>query len=242
MILQNATSLWNSAAVYAGQIAAIAGMLYGTWRYVVRPFIVRPLILGKEERALMMKKITEISISQTATAEVINKELAHNGGGSIKDVIAAIQRAVHITQQRMLAIQDDAEYGMFVADPKGAKTFVNRTMSVITERPAADLLGWAWVNALSYGCRDKVREEWDEAMEQERPFVSEHEYITPSGIIKPVRVVSYPVRDTKGNICEHVGTVRLTREFAHKRKTDFKCSDPVCPLLNSGEPKLQGSA
>lgn len=121
------------------------------------------------------ESLRETVNQHSASLEFIRKELTHNGGGSVKDMArdAAVNSSRTLT---LIRARDDMDSNTayFVADAEGEYSWVSETFLNWTKYQQVDLHGFGWMNAVYPEDRGKVREEWDNAIADDRDFMMEY--------------------------------------------------------------------
>ncbi len=103
--------------------------------------------------------------------------------------------------------------GIFRTDADGRYLTVNAHWSEITGLASAEALGQGWAQALHPDDRDRVAEEWNRAMRENRNFASEYRLQRPDGAVIPVLGQALAERDARGEIIGFIGAVAdRTRE------------------------------
>lgn len=100
----------------------------------------------------------------------IAKELKPNGGSSISDKVNAIWTRQGMTAARVGMLLDESDSLLWLSDVEGRQLWSSRALIEITERPAADLLGWGWVNVIHPDDRNRIRDVWVACLRDVRNF------------------------------------------------------------------------
>jgi PAS domain S-box-containing protein len=114
----------------------------------------------------------------------IKKELTHNGGSSMKDIITALNDKVsHICDNssylanqfsRLEALQksivNTSDRPTFETDVSGSCIFANKAFLNLIGRSFDDVKNFGWINIVHPDDRHFVKKEWDAALEDNRNF------------------------------------------------------------------------
>jgi PAS domain S-box-containing protein len=145
-----------------------------------------------------LEGVKEIKV---AVAEIL-AQMKPNGGKSIKDVVGqmkimldtlTLEMAHQRTAQEIAA--DAAGLLIMRADTDGRITWVSKS---IRERFGAvdegAFLGWSWLNHVLPEDRDRTRERWERAIEDESELTDEYRIVTNTGLTASVIDHSKPVK------------------------------------------------
>jgi PAS domain S-box-containing protein len=145
------------------KIGAILGSLGLSWAAIFRP---------------IKRVIAKKAIENKEKAEKINKilkELAPNGGASLRDVINRIEHNTIRLENRFRAYVDlSNETGVFESDANGKWVFANKVLCDYLGLHPEQVMGNGWINGLFGADRQKVWDEWKLAIEQKRDFNMEY--------------------------------------------------------------------
>ncbi|RTE87273.1 MULTISPECIES: GGDEF domain-containing protein [Gammaproteobacteria] len=96
--------------------------------------------------------------------------------------------------------------GHFMANREGRLEYVNETFMTMTGHTREALLKGAFVDGFQEEDKQGIREQWLEALNEEREYEAEVQFLNPDGIVKWFHIQSKPVVD-HGICLGHVGTV-----------------------------------
>lgn len=138
---------------------------------------------------------------RSSVAEVV-KELKPNGGSSLRDavnLIVAKQRARDNTTEH---------YGVFETDKNGGCTHCNLQYLRLTGRTQEEVIGNGWVNCIYPEDRAYVREQWAEAVQDNRDFEMQYRMVNADG--EPFEVIGRAVvmKDQTGRAIGYYGTIQ----------------------------------
>lgn len=134
-------------------------------------------------------------------------QLRPNGGDSLLDRIARIELAIYTNIQKNRHLFSVQRLPYWESDAHGAFIHASDALGDITGLPPVNLLGNGWVAALHPEDRERVFDEWTDAVEQKRAFVERYRFIHKDKSITYVQGQALPVLDAKGNITAFVGTL-----------------------------------
>lgn len=133
------------------------------------------------------------------------EEFKPNGGSSLRDAIDRLEKKSSLSEQRIRALISYSDIPCFESDAKGQCVWVSKKWCEFAGISMEEAHGNGWVVALPEHERDRVFEEWQSAIEQQREFVLTYDF----GINKPIKVktVATVIRDKKDNIISFFGTL-----------------------------------
>ena len=155
----------------------------------------------------------------TDTVAQIKSEFGSNGGGSARDALNRIELRQILSDQKLWALHMDSGVGIFETDENGECIKVNRTYLKISGRTETEVMGKGWVLCIAEYDRERVFEEWNNAVEQQREFYLEYDFVNADGQSFPVLGIAHPLRDNKGKIKGWMGLVR-PHSLGNKHDTD----------------------
>jgi len=113
------------------------------------------------------------------SVQFIVSEFRPNDGKSNRDVLNRIELRQVLQEQRQKAILSDMSVGVFETDKEGEFVWVNRKYLRMTGRAPDEVKGSGWINTVAVRDRERVTQEWNSAIEEEREFESKFMLITP---------------------------------------------------------------
>lgn len=176
--------MWSlaDAGIFARDIAAVSAVLFGVYRYGVRPRVVVPIqdFAVEVREALVSVKRLEPQVTEMRAA------LGPNGGKSLADVI-------HRTAGRLNLMVDGLKTPTWEASMDGANMRVNPAFEVAFGYSAAELRGHGWKNLLHTDDAAKYFEAWESAVHDVRVFhFRGARFVTKSGLDVAVDVSASP--------------------------------------------------
>ncbi|MDX1654790.1 MAG: PAS domain S-box protein, partial [Candidatus Competibacteraceae bacterium] len=106
---------------------------------------------------------------------------------------------------RTLAVH--APVGIFEADLAGRIRYINKYVVQLLGRPAEQLLGENWIQALHPHDRDLVITTWQAAVVENRGDSLQYRFLRPNQELVWVFGSSVPLRDWQDNVIGHLGTL-----------------------------------
>lgn len=126
----------------------------------------------------------------------------------IKDAVCRIETSNQYILNRILIMLHEDPMPVFEADKSGEYVWVNNAYMKMSGKPFQDLNGFGWLNTITPKYRDKVRNEWNLSIKEERSFDMDYVITGSLGEYIPVHTKTYPMKDLKGEILGHMGFVK----------------------------------
>ena len=144
-----------------------------------------------------------------AAINEIRKEVKPNGGSSMRDELRRYGHDVRQLGATMRAYFENSDDGLFEADSHGRFSYINETLRRWCDRSRSDLFGFGWFSCVADHDRDKVRDEWLEAVAEKREFRQRFAMVSAAGNEFSVDVLARPVPDAvTGDVTVYVGHIR----------------------------------
>lgn len=104
---------------------------------------------------------------------IISAQVMPNGGSSLADSVKRVEEGLQGVTKTVSAmsltmrVRDDSDprRGTFEADQHGLLVDCNKTYLRWTGRTLQEMFGWGWINAVHHDDRERVRDEWQQAIE-----------------------------------------------------------------------------
>ncbi len=112
-----------------------------------------------------------------------------------------------MSDQLFRTLAELAPVGIFRTDASGHCLYVNERLCAITGLSVDAAAGFGWTAALHPDDRERVTEEWTQALRGGRPFISEYRFQTAEQKIAWVVGQAQAELDQQGNVVGYVGTV-----------------------------------
>lgn len=168
-----------------------------------------------EPRVIRRRQINELVVNFPKLTESIAKiehEVLTNSGSSMKDSMIRIEKN-HVWFFSKFRHNDQiAHEALFESDEKGNLIFVNRSLCELLAVAENDLLNRAWLMRIEPGCRERVKNEWKEAIDNKIPLESRQTVIDPrDGELFEIRVHAQPHLDGQSNLIGFFGHVQIVK-------------------------------
>jgi PAS domain S-box-containing protein len=201
-------------------LCALVGTLYAAYTKVLRPWYrrkVSPLVEGVQSLVMLphVVRTTNQMVAMEKTISSIAAEVRPNGGSSLRDAInrvetnnTAIADSVGLIAGTLRANMDtDPSRGMFECSPDGQNIWVSKTYCRWLNRTEGELLGFGFLSCIHVDDRETVREEWEHARRDVRPYGGRMRLLRTDGSVLLVDVAAVPLlRDGKAQ--RWTGSVR----------------------------------
>jgi PAS domain S-box-containing protein len=190
---------WELWAPITTTIAAVVTTAILLWRTGRRPVF---KALGRVHKAL--NPIASISEKLGR----IEAQLGPNGGKSIWDKLDSMDKRGRLTSARVNALLDSQAGLTWESDLNGQQTRASDALVAMSGRPAAELRGWGWVNAIHWDDRRRISDAWAKAIVEKRVFDERCRLVTPHGRMYHGRLIAKPY-SVDGDVVCFMGTVEL---------------------------------
>lgn len=169
----------------------------------------------RQARAAMPRMLLELSQAFTAHRAFVDHELRPNNSSSIRDAIDRIERMGCETGTRvnmvvgMIRHQADANRteATFESDSEGLCLWVNATYLRWTGSHQELVIGWGWINTIAHNDRERLRDEWEAAIDERRAFSSTYRMLDANGAPFTVECKANPIRDAHGDVVKWMGNI-----------------------------------
>lgn len=129
------------------------------------------------------------------------KEFKPNGGSSIRDSLNRLETSVAATRQTSLTLASVLGVAYFQTDTHGDYTYVSKEWQRMAEMFAEDALGSGWINGVDHSHRNRVLNEWKEAIHYRRS-VKIHCQMASGAT---VHITATPIKSQSGILEGYVG-------------------------------------
>jgi PAS domain S-box-containing protein len=153
--------------------------------------------------AALKKNLEDLSQSMG----VIMRELLPNGGRSMRDVVNRIEESNIAQDLRMKALFSNHSDATVEFDWEGKLIWANRTYMRLVGRDLGDLAGYGWLNSIYYEDRERVKGEWDEAIDQGRDWETSFRRVRSDGDVIKVAIKATAMRNPAGKVVGFMATV-----------------------------------
>jgi anti-anti-sigma factor len=142
---------------------------------------------------------------------------ADRGPAPVPDASADLSAALFEERERYRTLVTQAPVGIWVADRRGATTFVNDNVAQLYGRRAAELVGTAWADGVHPDDRARVIAGWVAAVRGGTVWESTHRLVATDGSVRDVRASARPLRDPAGEVTGFLGT---TSDVTEERRAE----------------------
>lgn len=146
----------------------------------------------------------EVSRQNAQHLSAIRSELSPNGGSSLKDQVTKIAMRMDISDQIRRVLADGRELALFETDASGSCVWVNGTYSRLVGMPPAAFQGFGWVNAIHPDDRERISEEWEFAVDQQREFRGLVRLFDAADVVHAMHCSATPLR-SNGKLVGYFG-------------------------------------
>ncbi len=179
---------------FGGALIAIGTI----WRYVFVP--------AKKFIQNINKTINDIS-NIYPTLEKIALDFKPNGGNSLRDVVDRVDLRLAFLEQKYNALVEFDDIGLFEMDKKGHCTWVSESWCKITGIKIEEAKIHGWVTSINHEDREKVFEEWKNAVEQQRSFLLKYR-VRENGESRLIESRAVPLRSKTGDLIGYIGRIK----------------------------------
>ncbi|HYH29471.1 MAG TPA: SpoIIE family protein phosphatase [Pseudonocardia sp.] len=128
---------------------------------------------------------------------------------------AELGRTLFDEQERYRSLLSQAPVGIWVADRRGATTFVNEQVAQLWGRPSAALTGAGWAEDVHAEDRDAVAGSWAAAVRDGSVWGCSYRIVRSDGDVREVRATARPLRNAGGAVTGFLGTTLDITEERH---------------------------
>lgn len=150
----------------------------------------------------------------------ILEQLKPNGGASMFDMVKSAAMKADQTAKALASLTEDvkrvrsyqwnfaetlSDKPIWESDQDGKCVRVNGQYAKLAERDTTELVGSGWENFVDPLDRERVYEEWGEAVKRKRVFESSFNVRSKSGKKFSVRAVAMPITTDTGKVVAFIG-------------------------------------
>lgn len=139
--------------------------------------------------------------------DLILGELTPNGGTSLKDAVVRIEERQHGMDAFFRAQLNLHNVAIVRTDAEGKLTAINRQYQRMTGYSLIEVEGDGWINAIHPEDRQKVKDQWDEAIASGREMTEDMRFLTALGETIMAHASVFREIDVDGNIRGYLGTI-----------------------------------
>lgn len=112
-------------------------------------------------------------------------------------------------QQKRRNKDYNAQQSIFEANKNGQYVWINKTYEVLIGRSLRQIKGNGWLNSIHPDMRQKVYEQWNAAIQQERVFEMDYQVVNIlTEQVIDVSSEAYAIKNINGDIQGYVGYIR----------------------------------
>ena len=153
-------------------------------------------------------------------------QIAHsigpNGGSSLADSLERVEGYLHVLDNQQKAAFELSGAPVFRTGINGEYTSVNRCWTELFDLDIMQAAGSGWMSIIHPDDRDKVEEEWNSAVKEQRMFVQSFRCYDADGNIIIAKCQAVPLK-ADDKFLGFMGLMRIKkeqREVTKKRKVD----------------------
>jgi PAS domain-containing protein len=167
------------------------------------------------------KQILTVPSTLQKLHSLIEHELQHNGGSSIKDqmtrtltTVSAIENRLILNEERVHTLMSQNQYPIWESDIDGRYIWANDTFMNLLRRPFSDLKGAAWKSVIFEKDAERVFENWESAIREKRKFYLTYHLVRSDGLLVRVRADGRVLKnDAKnGEVQGFIGIVHVLKD------------------------------
>ncbi|MBF2019425.1 MAG: PAS domain S-box protein [Hydrococcus sp. C42_A2020_068] len=117
------------------------------------------------------------------------------------------ERELQESERRYATLAQLSPVGIFRCDREGNCIYANERWLEIAGLSSEEARGTGWKGALHPDDRERVINEWKQAVEEGQPFYSEYRFQRPDGTISWVLGQALPETEADGQVISYVGTI-----------------------------------
>ena len=198
--------LFAALKEHADVVLASGAVLGGGWRYVFMP--ARGAWRARKARIEKHRRQNDANAAFLAQATgdlgEIKEQLFTNGGGSLRDTLNSVSSDVREIR-RTASVSNDfvralaCEVGAMIVqfDASGDLIYATEKWHEVTGLSIEQAARDSWVQGVALDDRHRVREGWEDALANARPFLDTFRFHNPrTNAVVHVRVEAYPASAT----------------------------------------------
>lgn len=187
-----------------GIVGSIIGGFIAFYKLIL-PYIKKRKMLKRETR-----KTLEALVLAIPKIDKIYSEVTPNGGGSIKDVIGAMQQKLDTNEQISRLALNEQDVSYYQCDNKGNITIVSSALCRILGRREDEIIGNNWMSILHPDDRESVIEDWENSSVFRRNFEHRCRMLNGDGnVYCEVMIRKTPIITGKNkDISGYIGTMK----------------------------------
>lgn len=167
-----------SATEMIGGASTGAGLLWGAWKKVIRPYL--------EKRKKEKRKLFDM-------VEAMHAELKFNGGSSIKDAVLRLEKGQSEILYKLADIEESQKLALNIngtafwySDVNGECRYVSPGLEKLIHRGGNEMLGNMWVSWIVPEDKERIFEAWQFSVENKTVFDENYTYKRADGLHQKV--------------------------------------------------------
>lgn len=137
--------------------------------------------------------------------QTIAEQMSPNGGSSVFDRIGRIDENVQRVGERVRAMLDASERGIWESDIEGEVVYLSPSLLHLLGINREEGLGRGWISSIHVDDRDKVRTEWFTCVKDRREFQMDFRVVTRNNESLLVMAHASPIRSDSGKVLGFMG-------------------------------------
>jgi len=180
-----------------GALLTIGGFVAAVFRYWIIPAYTRA--------SNNIKYIFRIAANADNIHNIIQKELTHNGGASLKDAVRRIETSIHVNNNKFRSYLSLQKQPIWESDADGNCEWVNDAYTRITGYSLDHLKNRGWMMIVKRDERAYIENEWQRSIAERRTFNHQLTIVGSNGDEYKVHAHGYPVVSNTGDVMGYIG-------------------------------------
>lgn len=184
-------------------------------------FLIRYWIWPAYQRASKnIQYIFRIAANADQIHSIIEKELTHNGGSSLKDAVRRIESSLHSNHNRFRSYLSLQKQPIWESDAEGNCQWVNDSYIRLTGYSLDHLKNMGWMMIVKKDERAYINNEWERSIADKRTFNHKLTIVSSNGEERKVFAHGYPIMSHEGGVAGYIGIF----DFIDPRCTNEGCT------------------
>lgn len=203
-----------SSGEAASALAAIFGILWAVWKFILKPILTK-FATEIGEFLAKIDAIPTLTDRVSKLAEFVNTVDVDRLNKEISDLKTQSSLYRQIQEFSIL----DQKVATFISNKEGDLIHVNPEFTRLTGRSKDECMGLQWVNFIEENIRDQVIANWQNSVRDERDWMAPLIKIElPSGELVDIRMMAYVLSDVNGDFNGHFGFARRIERRSEQGK------------------------
>ncbi len=152
-----------------------------------------------------IKYIFKIAKNADNIHNIIQQELTHNGGSSLKDAVRRIENELHSKNNKFKAYLSLQKEPIWESDGAGNCQWVNDAYVRMTGYSLDHLKNMGWMMIVKKDERAYINTEWQRSIADKRTFNHRLTIVSSNGDERRVYAHGYPVISNAGDVTGYIG-------------------------------------